>query len=179
VHLRRLLSGVIGAKRNVVIYNDKQSVTKLSSIPLCYSRTMHVREFVENDYVELKYMLTEKMPADMLTKGLTGPKNKKCVKGLTYPISFFSVLPKCFLLFIQKMMLRLRGSVELYNQTTFLYSYIEFCCAASSSASVGFERPYICIPVLRSLSLCKSDYHVCCKKRLLRCVIRVSHCHPL
>jgi hypothetical protein len=43
VHVRRLVSGFIGAKRkNIVIYNDNQSAIKLASNPLYYNRTKHI-----------------------------------------------------------------------------------------------------------------------------------------
>lgn len=90
IHLRRVLTNIISTKnKKILIYNDNQSVIKLSSNPVYHSRTKHidikqhfVRECVDKGYVYLEYMSTEHMPADVLTKGLVGAKHQNCVKGL-------------------------------------------------------------------------------------------------
>ena len=80
--LRRLLCSV-GFKQETptTIYEDNQGTIALTKNPKSHSRTKHIdikyhfiREAVENKVVKLVYCGTEKMFADILTKGLPKPK---------------------------------------------------------------------------------------------------------
>lgn len=54
-----------------------------------HNRTKHIdiryhfiRQIIEEGLIEVKYIWTEDMVSDMMTKGLGGPKHSKFVKGL-------------------------------------------------------------------------------------------------
>jgi hypothetical protein len=71
------------------VYNGSQGAQKLSFNPLFHNRTKHinirhhfVREAVESNEIIQKYIPVEQMVADILTKGLNGPKHKGFVSGL-------------------------------------------------------------------------------------------------
>ena len=87
IYLRRLLNGITQcvSREPVVVYNDNQGSHKLARNPVFHSRTKHidvrhhfVREALEDGHIELEYMATEDMPADVFTKGLHGPAHQKC-----------------------------------------------------------------------------------------------------
>ena len=66
----------------VTIYNDNQSAIKLSENQLCHKRTKHIhvkyhfiRDKVRDKNIELSYMPTAEMVADMLTKSLGSKKH--------------------------------------------------------------------------------------------------------
>ncbi|XP_072401556.1 uncharacterized protein [Diabrotica undecimpunctata] len=65
----------------MVIFNDNQSAIKLSENQVYHKRTKHIhvkyhfiREKVANNDIQLKYMSTNEMVADMLTKSLNSKK---------------------------------------------------------------------------------------------------------
>ena len=67
---------------DIVVYNDKQGAGKLAKGQVQHSRTKHidiryhfVRDTLDNNLIKLKYMSTGNMIADILTKGLPGPKH--------------------------------------------------------------------------------------------------------
>jgi hypothetical protein len=85
VYLRRLL-GELNSQSGepVVIFNDNQSAGKLVNNPVFHSRTKHidiryhfVREAAESGAIDVQYLSTDEMPADILTKGLFQPKHLK------------------------------------------------------------------------------------------------------
>ena len=87
IYLNRLLQNMLQRKSDdpVVIYNDNQGSHKLARNPIFHSRTKHidvrhhfVREALEEGKIDIQYMPTEDMPADLLTKGLHGPAHVKC-----------------------------------------------------------------------------------------------------
>ena len=68
------------------IYEDNQSSIALAKNPIHHARTKHIdiqhhfiREKVESGEVDLEYMPTEDMVADVLTKPLPRPKFEKLV----------------------------------------------------------------------------------------------------
>lgn len=90
IHLRRFLGEILGEKQPTTrIYNDNQGAGLLSKNPIFQNRTKHVdirhhfvRECVEKGEVEIQYISTEDMPADVLTKALSFPKHAKCIEKL-------------------------------------------------------------------------------------------------
>jgi hypothetical protein len=72
-----------------VLYHDNQGAQKLACNPVYQNRTKHVDichhfacETVESKEIIQKYIPTEQMVADILVKGLNGPKHKGFVGGL-------------------------------------------------------------------------------------------------
>lgn len=72
-----------------VLFNDNQSAGKLAKNPVFHARSKHidirthfVRNTIKDAKLELRYLPTEKMPADILTKALPKAKVDICVKEL-------------------------------------------------------------------------------------------------
>lgn len=89
IYLRNLLSDLTGQQDCVEIYNDNQSTQKLANNPVFHDRSKHidiryhfVRDAVRDKIIDLKYLPTGEMIADILTKPLKGVKNAKFVQGL-------------------------------------------------------------------------------------------------
>ncbi|XP_053958679.1 uncharacterized protein LOC128863506 [Anastrepha ludens] len=89
IHLKRLVREITGEDRTVIIYNDNQGAGKLSKNPIFHNRTKHVdirhhfvREAVERKDIIIKYVSTEEMPADVLTKRLSATKHIHCIQNL-------------------------------------------------------------------------------------------------
>ena len=91
IYLRHLLNGITQevSREPVIIHNDNQGSHKLARNPVFHSRTKHIdvrhhfiRGALEEGHIELEYMATEDMPADIFTKGLHGPAHQKCTVGL-------------------------------------------------------------------------------------------------
>ena len=82
VWLRRLLASMgLQQKEPTTLNEDNQGTIALSKNPKSHARTKHidikyhyVREVVEREEIELVYCSTDKMIADILTKGLPKPK---------------------------------------------------------------------------------------------------------
>lgn len=91
VYLRALLIELSFMKADspIVIYNDNQSAAKLVDNPIMHQTTKHidtryhfVREAAEDGKIEIHYMKTDEMPADILTKGLFKPKHQLFLKKM-------------------------------------------------------------------------------------------------
>lgn len=90
VYLRRFLSEISNiSKAKVTIYNDSQSAQMLAKNPIHHNRTKHIdirfhfiREKVSDGTIQLKYLPTADMPADVLTKPLRHVAHDICVKGI-------------------------------------------------------------------------------------------------
>lgn len=90
IYLRGLLSELgLEEAMDITVYNDNMSAIKLSKNPGFHGRTKHidirhhfVRECVERKVLSVQHMATDKMPADILTKGLSRLKHNLCVKVL-------------------------------------------------------------------------------------------------
>lgn len=90
IYLRNILSELIVINKNVplCISSDNQSSIKLASNPLFYNkRTKHIdirhhflRECVSSRIIEIKYVSTSDMPADIFTKTLSTEKHCKFLK---------------------------------------------------------------------------------------------------
>lgn len=89
VHLRNLLGEMKGSFDCVLLYCDNQSSIKLSNNPVYHKRTKHidvrhhyVREVIANKFIDLKYIKTNEMVADVLTKALPSIKHYKFLSDL-------------------------------------------------------------------------------------------------
>lgn len=89
IYLKSILSDIVDCNYTVVIYNDNQGAQKLTENPLFHKRTKHIdvryhfiREAVSNKLVKIVYLSTSEMPADILTKSLSGAKHNYLVKLL-------------------------------------------------------------------------------------------------
>lgn len=89
IYLRNLLEDLLGKLDCVLIYNDNQSAKKLAYNPVLHDRSKHidiryhfVRDAVSDRIIEVKYLPTNDMIADILTKSLQSVKNAKFVKSL-------------------------------------------------------------------------------------------------
>lgn len=86
-YLRYLLEDLgYNLETQTVIYCDSQSAQHMANFGGHHSRTKHIhyryhfiRDAIENQIVELKYMPTNEMPADVLTKPLNKIKHEFCI----------------------------------------------------------------------------------------------------
>jgi hypothetical protein len=85
--LKNILLELFGKKDAIVIYNDNQSAQKLSVNHMLNRRTKHIdirnhfiRDAVTKGDIILKYQPTDEMPADILTKGVPGPRHRELVE---------------------------------------------------------------------------------------------------
>lgn len=89
VYLRELLCELTGSLLTIRLYCDNQSALRMASNHQCHNRTKHidvkhhfVRETVKSGKVEITYLSTNEMPADLLTKGLGSVKHYKFMESL-------------------------------------------------------------------------------------------------
>ena len=83
MYLRRFLEKVgVKLKQPTVVWNDNQGAQKLARNNVFRSRTKHIdirhhfiREVLQDAYIRIDYMTSNEMMADVLTKGLAGPKH--------------------------------------------------------------------------------------------------------
>lgn len=82
IYLRNLQHEITNKMYPIAIYNDNQSALKLTANPIFHKRTKHIdiryhfcRECVDRKIVNLKYLQTAEMPADLLTKSLCANKH--------------------------------------------------------------------------------------------------------
>lgn len=89
MYLRDILNSISVNCECVVLFNDNQSAIKLAQSKNYHSRTKHIdirhhfiRDKCEEGLIKLKYLCTERMPADVLTKGLSGTRHRECLCNL-------------------------------------------------------------------------------------------------
>lgn len=89
VYLRNLMHEITRKFYVIDLHCDNQSALKLASSHQTHNRTKHidvryhyVRDVVDYKYVKIKYIPTEDMPADLLTKGLCTVKHYKFMNML-------------------------------------------------------------------------------------------------
>lgn len=89
VYLRNLQFEITNMLYSVLIYNDNQSAQKLVANPVFHNRSKHVdiryhfcRDAVANKIVEVQYMPTAQMPADLFTKSLSSTKHYALLKSI-------------------------------------------------------------------------------------------------
>lgn len=92
IYLRNLLKSLTKGTcvKPVVIYNDNQSAHKIAKNKMNHNRTKHIdikfhyiREAIVNGAVEVKYIPSQELLADMLTKSLPGPKLQQFLEKLS------------------------------------------------------------------------------------------------
>ena len=90
IHLRRFLKEIgVQMKDPTPIWNDNQGAQKLAQNAVFHNRTKHidirhhfVREVLKDGSIKVDYMPTTKMMADVLTKGLGGPRHQEHITGM-------------------------------------------------------------------------------------------------
>lgn len=89
LYLSALLESMKMPCECVTLLNDNQGAIKLTENDSFHARTKHIdvrhhfiRDACARGMVELKYLPTSKMPADMLTKGLGKIKHYECMSNL-------------------------------------------------------------------------------------------------
>lgn len=89
MYLRLLLCEVTGSLNTVLLYNDSQSAQKLVANYVCHRKSKHIdiryhfiKDAVSNKVIQLEYLPTTDMPADVLTKALCPVKHNRCIQGL-------------------------------------------------------------------------------------------------
>ena len=89
VYLKNVFEEVYHKCGPITIHNDNQGTCKLSYNQMFHKRTKHisiryhyVRDLVEQGEIAVRYLPTDKMPADALTKGLPRTKHEFCSKQM-------------------------------------------------------------------------------------------------
>lgn len=89
IYLKNLMCELTGNDPYILIYNDNQGAINLSANHTCHKRSKHIdirhhfiRQVVSENKVNLKYLPTNDMPADMLTKSLSTEKHSHFLKVL-------------------------------------------------------------------------------------------------
>jgi hypothetical protein len=82
IHLRRFLSEVLDQPSMAIIFNDNQGAVFHNRTKHINIRHHFIREAVERGDIKMEYLPTHQMPADVLTKGLSSPKQNKCIHAL-------------------------------------------------------------------------------------------------
>ena len=93
VYLRRLLASMGFAQEDpTLVFQDNQSTILWAQGQRQHQRTKHidvrrhfVREACRQKRNEAKYLRTEDIVANVLTKALFGPKHQQCIKSLGMP----------------------------------------------------------------------------------------------
>ncbi|KAH8307525.1 hypothetical protein KR059_009031, partial [Drosophila kikkawai] len=87
VYIRKLWSEMgLGEVPPIVIHSDNQSAQCLVKNPVYHARSKHidiryhhVRDMFKEKIIDLRYVSTENMMADVLTKNLSKVKHLKCI----------------------------------------------------------------------------------------------------
>lgn len=89
IYLRNVYEELMSRPMTITLYNDNQAAQKIAHNPVYHKRTKHIdtrfhfiREVVERDVVQVKYVSTNDMIADVLTKGLDARKQMSCEEGM-------------------------------------------------------------------------------------------------
>ncbi|XP_045539389.1 secreted RxLR effector protein 161-like [Papilio machaon] len=89
VYLRNVMFDITGKTYAIKLLCDNQSALKLATSHQAHTRSKHidvrfhyVRDAVENKLINIEYISTQEMPADLLTKGLLSAKHYKFMNML-------------------------------------------------------------------------------------------------
>lgn len=84
--IRTLFNECLNLKCILTLYNDNQSAQKLCENSMFHARTKHIdirhhfiRDIINKHFVNIKYLSTDEMPADILTKPLVKEKFVNCL----------------------------------------------------------------------------------------------------
>lgn len=84
IYFKNLLNELIGENHCITLYNDNISAQKLANNPLFHRRSKHIdirhhfiREAIADENIELKYLSSDEMTADIFTKSLNAQKYDK------------------------------------------------------------------------------------------------------
>lgn len=88
VHLQEYLKELgFDALARITMFCDNMSALKLAKNPTYHARTKHIplryhfiRHVIRENRLNIKHLRTEDMLADVLTKGLSGPKHRRCME---------------------------------------------------------------------------------------------------
>lgn len=87
--IRQFISEILGTVPKITIYNDNQSAIKLCKTSMFHSRTKHIdirhhfiKEIVNKKVLEIKYLTTNVMLADILTKAVCKDKHDNFVNKM-------------------------------------------------------------------------------------------------
>ena len=88
IYLQNFLEELGIQRKSDVLYDNRGAQASIKN-PVFHTRTKHidarhhfVRDTFEFKRMEAKFLRTEQMPADILTKSLLGPKHCHCTKIL-------------------------------------------------------------------------------------------------
>lgn len=89
IYLKNLLFELVGKSGSIILYNDNVSAQKLAVNPVFHKRSKHiiirhhfVRDAVNDGHIVLRYLCTNKMCADILTKSLNSTKHSYFMRNL-------------------------------------------------------------------------------------------------
>lgn len=89
IYFKNLLYELTGQANSIKLFNDNMSAQKLAVSPLYHRRSKHIdirhhfiREAISDKNVELFYLPTDQMIADVLTKSLTVAKHNRFVNDI-------------------------------------------------------------------------------------------------
>lgn len=88
--IKNLLSEITASKFSITVYNDNQSAHKLLEIKeYCHKRTKHidlryhyVKDLIKREIINVKYLSTDQMCADVLTKPLNCGKHNAFIQAM-------------------------------------------------------------------------------------------------
>lgn len=92
IHLKGFINELgLHDLEEIIIYNDNRGAKLLAESHVFHQRTKHIdiryhfiRDVISKRSIKLDHMPTEEMPADVLTKALSGPKHYKCLSKLGF-----------------------------------------------------------------------------------------------
>lgn len=89
IYLRNLQCEITASSYTIILYNDNQSAQKLLLNPVFHNRSKHIdirfhfcKEIIAQNLVNVQYLCTADMPADLLTKSLNSIKHKAFVNAV-------------------------------------------------------------------------------------------------
>lgn len=89
IYLQNLQCEITDGLYTIILYNDNQSAQKLLVNPVFHNKSKHIdirfhfcKEIIDQNLVNVQYLCTADMPADLLTKSLGSIKHKAFVNAV-------------------------------------------------------------------------------------------------